>query len=105
MYRKALERAVKTIHGFETALEEKQATLASVVKKLSEENKLTTAIADWAKHIRLLGNDGAHEKEPPTQDDIEALANLTRMALIYLFEMPERVAKLRGKGASGQLEK
>lgn len=95
MYRKALERGVKRLHGFENALDEKSATLAGVVKQLGKENKLTPDIAEWADHVRFLGNDGAHEENPPTDGEIDDLANLTRMALVYLFEMPERVALLR----------
>lgn len=101
MYRKALERGVKTIHGFEDALAEKHATLASVVRRLAASGKLTQAIADWAEQIRLLGNDGAHESEPPTRAEIKSLSDVTRMVLIYLFEMPAQVEELRARTSSG----
>jgi Domain of unknown function (DUF4145) len=49
-------------------------------------------------YIRLLGNEAAHDEKEPEQQEIDDLANLTRMTLVYLFEMPERVRRLREKG-------
>lgn len=94
-YRRALERAVKNLSDFETTEAERKANLAKVIKRLADANRLTPEISNWASEIKELGNDGAHDIEEPTDAEVASQAALTRMALIYLFEMPERVRRLR----------
>ena len=96
MYRKALDTASKEL-GVDL---KKTRNLQHRLRLLLEADKLTPAIADWADHIRLLGNDATHEEDVPTQTEIDDLANLTRMALIYLFEMPKRIADMRAATGS-----
>lgn len=93
-YRKALERSVNKIHPNGGAN-----ALVKTLHELATEGRITTDIADWAKEIRILGNAGAHEEEDPTQEEVADQANLTAMALAYLFEMPERVRLMRERRA------
>ena len=90
MFRKTVEAAVRQI---DPTL--KAGTLATRLRGLVTSGKLTTDMADWADHIRRLGNEAAHEDEEPAAADIDDLANLTRMTLVYLFEMPHRVAAMK----------
>lgn len=90
-YRRALEMATK---DKARDLPERK-ILAQRIELLAKENRLTPALADWANHIKDLGNEAAHEEDEPTEPDINALASLTRMTLIYLYEMPERVRRMR----------
>ncbi|MFT8326723.1 DUF4145 domain-containing protein [Gluconobacter oxydans] len=90
-YRRALEMATKDKARDLPA----RKILAQRIELLAKENRLTPALADWANHIKDLGNEAAHEEDEPTAADINALAALTRMTLIYLYEMPERVRRMR----------
>ncbi|WP_418610197.1 DUF4145 domain-containing protein [Gluconobacter cerinus] len=90
-YRRALEMATK---DKARDLPERK-ILAQRIELLAKENRLTPALADWANHIKDLGNEAAHDEDEPTEADINALAALTRMTLIYLYEMPERVRRMR----------
>lgn len=89
MYRKALDVGLKKIDS--TA----KGTLAQRIKRLTDAGKLTADIADWADQIRELGNEAAHEDEPPTRDELTTLRNFSEMALRYLFSMPALVAARR----------
>ena len=97
MYRKSLDIATKNLDPSFASQ-----NLASRLRKLAQVGKLTNDIADWADHIRRLGNDAAHDEDVPTGKEIDDLANLTRMALTYLFEMPKRVADLRISTAAAE---
>jgi hypothetical protein len=66
-------------------------TLAARIKKLAAEHKLTPAIAEWADHIRELGNESAHEDKPPSKEDLTALRSITDMVMRYLFTLPKMV--------------
>ena len=91
MFRKALDVATKQ------KMPESKEMLAKRLRAMKEAGMLTADIADWAEHIKTLGNEATHDADEPTQQDIDDLANLTRMTLIYLFEMPERIKIMRKK--------
>jgi hypothetical protein len=56
MYRKALDVAIKKIDPSLTG------TLGRKLKALAKQGKLTDEIAEWADHVRELGNEAAHER-------------------------------------------
>jgi len=99
MYRKALDVGTTKL---DSTINEKN--LVSRLNVLAERGKITEEIATWSHRIRLLGNEAAHQEDEPTQEQIDDLANLTRMALIYMFEMPELVRLMQdhkaGAGAA-----
>jgi hypothetical protein len=90
MYRKALDVGTK-----QKAPDLAGLLLAARLRKMEEQGMLNPDVAEWAKHVRLLGNDAADGEDELTHKAIEDLANLTRMALIYLYEMPERKRLMR----------
>lgn len=89
MYRKALDVALKKIDPTATGV------LKTRIKKLAAAGKLTPDIAEWSDHIRDLGNDAAHEEEPPTREELAALRSFTEMVMRYLFTLPAMVAARR----------
>jgi hypothetical protein len=91
MYRKALDVGLKKIDP------DTKGTLAVRIKKLAAANKLTPDIAEWADHVRDLGNDAAHEDEPPTRDQLKDLRNFTEMVMRYLFSLPALVQARKPK--------
>lgn len=94
MYRKVLETATKEL-GSDL---KKEGNLMRRIDMLEEQGRLTKDLAQWAHKVRLMGNETAHEEDEPTAQDVLDLANLTRMLLIYLFELPGRVAAMREQG-------
>lgn len=93
MYRKALDVGLKSVDA------ETKGTLAARIKKLAAQHKLTPAIAEWADHVRDLGNDAAHEETPPTRKDLTDLRNFSEMVMRYLFSLPALVEARKPKVA------
>jgi hypothetical protein len=89
MYRKALDVGLKKIDPNMTGM------LAARIKKLAAANRLTPDIAEWADHVRDLGNDAAHEENPPTRQELTDLRNFTEMVMRYLFSLPALVTSRR----------
>jgi hypothetical protein len=57
---------------------ETKGVLAARIKKLADDGKLTPDIQEWAGHIRVLGNEAAHDEEPPTRQELSDLRSLPR---------------------------
>lgn len=93
MCRKTLEAALKVI---EPDLGDRL-LLAPRIRKLAESGCLTSDLADWAEHIRLLGNEAAHETDPVDFEEARELVEFTRLVLIYLFTLPEMVRIARSR--------
>ena len=86
MYRKALDVGLKKIDPAA------KGTLAARIKNLAAAGKLTPDIAEWADHVRDLGNEAAHDEEPPTRPELADLRNFTEMVMRYLFSLPAMVS-------------
>ncbi|KRR25946.1 hypothetical protein CQ13_23265 [Bradyrhizobium retamae] len=89
MYRKALDVGLKKIDVTVTG------TLAARIKKLATNGKLTADIAEWADHVRDLGNEAAHEDAPPTREELTELRSISEMVMRYLFSLPAMVQARR----------
>ncbi|MCI1437077.1 MAG: DUF4145 domain-containing protein [Acetobacter indonesiensis] len=92
-YRRALELATKD--KARNIPEANGVQLARRIKILEEKRFLTPDIRDWADHIRILGNESAHEEGEPTPQEIVDLGNLTRMTLVYLYELPGQILQMK----------
>lgn len=93
MYRKVLETATKEL-GADL---KNEGNLMKRIDLLAANGRLTKDLADWAHQVRIIGNETAHDECEPEAKDVLDLANLTRMLLVYLFELPGRVAAMRGQ--------
>jgi hypothetical protein len=85
MYRKALDVGLKKIDP------DNKGVLAARIKKLADDGRLTADIQEWSGHIRVLGNEAAHDEEPPTRDELKDLRSFTEMVMRYLFSLPAMV--------------
>lgn len=90
-YRKALDVGLKI---FDPAV---SGMMKSRIDKLADENALTPALKDWAHHVRLLGNEGAHEADEPSEQDVDDLEAFTESVLEYLFTLPKRIELRRAR--------
>jgi hypothetical protein len=72
-------------------------SLAGQLKQIAAEGALDATLTDWADHIRVLGNAGAHPNTlaPVSVDEAEELARLLPSLLDYLYVMPARVQRAR----------
>lgn len=85
-YRRALELSLKHVHP------EGKGTLNQRIRALEKQNAVPESLIALMDGIRFLGNDGAHEEEDPTREDVEAGRDFTTLLLTYLFELRSRVA-------------
>jgi hypothetical protein len=85
MYHKALDIGLKKIDPAATGM------LKAKFKKLAADGKLTADIAEWSDHVRDLGNEAAHEEDPPTREELIDLRSFTEMVMRYLFTLPTMV--------------
>ena len=91
MFRKALEA------GLKANWPEVEGKLYQRIEKVAELGGLTDDMKDWAHQIRDDGNDAAHEDQPMRKDRAQALAEFTRLFLLYAFSLPGMLAQARGK--------
>lgn len=92
MYRKTLEAAVISL---DPSFKEKE-TFSQRLDKLCSMNTLSEDIKKWISEIRLFGNEAVHNPSyKPAVEEVEEAANCTRMSLVYLFELPTKIAAMR----------
>lgn len=65
------------------------------IDKMADSGLLTKDLQDWAHHLRIDGNDAAHEGEDGSKETAIQLRELTRFILMYLYSLPEQVKKAR----------
>ena len=95
MFRKTLETALKTIRPTDTG------NLKTRINKAADAGTITKDLAEWAHRIRLDGNEAAHEDEPISSDEIQALQRFTELVLLYMFTLPGMLqAWSEGKGSA-----
>ena len=95
MFRGALAEMV-TDRGSDAA--KSKHSLAAQLKQMSVDGNLDATLSDWADHVRVLGNAGAHpnELEPVTTDEAKDLSRLVNALVEYLYIPPATVRRARG---------
>ncbi|PCE26239.1 hypothetical protein BWP39_17095 [Paraburkholderia acidicola] len=88
MYRRCLEVALKAFCPDVEAWK-----LEKRIDKLAAENRITKDLQTWAHRVRLDGNDALHEEEQFTKEAATELAEFTRLLLIYLYTLPEKIKR------------
>lgn len=89
--RNTLEQAVNDIGTMSG-----EDNLAKKLKKLLELNIISKVIYDWSTTIKDFGNDGAHYAEG-TMEDARAMADFTKIFLMYVYEFPARIKERQEK--------
>jgi len=69
-------------------------TLFEKIEYLFKEGIIPKPIAEWCHIIRKFGNKAVHEIQA-TREEAEEIVELTRFFLIYVFELPAKVAEIR----------
>ena len=91
MFRKSVDVALKHVAP------ELKGNLVKRIDKAADARKLTPELAKWAHHVRLEGNDAAHDEDPFTRKEAEALYQITELVLMYLFTLPGMLRDRRGE--------
>ena len=96
MFRRTLEAIVED-RGSPAAKEELKKNLAAGLKQMVVDGSLDSSLGEWASEIRLVGNAGAHFDPLDTvdQEEADALAEILRRLLEYVYEMPARIRRSR----------
>lgn len=63
----------------------------------AQADKMPPDLIRLLNELRFLGNDGAHEGEEPDAEDLTLGRELTRLFLIYAFDLPTRLAGAEAK--------
>lgn len=87
-YRRTIELAMKSINT-------SGGSLVQRIDNLVAAGKLTQELGSWAHEVRVVGNDGAHDFDEPSTNDIEDVATFTRLFLLYTFTLPAMLAARR----------
>jgi hypothetical protein len=88
MSRKTLDVATKLLMK---DAEKQVGNLGPRIDTLAARGKLTEDLRQWAHHVRLEGNDAAHDEDPFTKDEAEELLDFTELFLTYVFSLPGRM--------------
>ncbi|WP_158264352.1 DUF4145 domain-containing protein [Nitratireductor sp. StC3] len=105
IFRKTIDVATKHLFNVDPRLESKQPAVAlrSRIKALGEMGIIDEEMVQLADIAALDGNDAAHDEDPYSSEEAEALEDLTFDLLDRLFVRPDRIARVRAKQvAAGQ---
>jgi hypothetical protein len=91
MYRRSIDVAIREKHPEVSGL------LAGRIAKLVLDGLLPPPMKDWADQIRWIGNDGAHDPEGVTRDELIAMRGFTDAFLRYFISIPFEVSFRQGK--------
>lgn len=89
MYRRALDLALKE------AFPDEKGSLDGKLKKLVLQQKLPASLGEWAHEVRLIGNDGAHDIDGVSKDDLLDARAFIDTVLKYIFTLPAQIASRR----------
>ncbi|WCE67977.1 DUF4145 domain-containing protein [Sulfitobacter faviae] len=85
MYRKTVELAVRDLNP------EGKGMLNARIRALQKEEAVPDTLIKLLDTVKFLGNEGAHDDEPPSPEDVERGRDFTRLFLVYSYELPARV--------------
>ena len=88
----------RTVESIAVHFGETEGVLANRLKSMAEKNILQPSLADWAKEVRLIGNQGAHfdPANDVSMEDAKQLLTFVQELLRYLFELPAELQRRRG---------
>jgi hypothetical protein len=79
-------------------------TLRDEIDSLASQGLLPPVMKEWAHELRLLGNSSAHPEESeaaPEKKDVSDVIEFLEYLLSYLFSLPDRIEKYRGRRTTG----
>lgn len=107
MFRKAIDVGTKEFYARDERLSGKTPAnaLRSRINALGDMNILDPEIVELADIAALDGNDAAHDEDPYTAEEAEALEELTLDLLDRLFVRPAKIKRVKEKQIAAGLRK
>ncbi|MBV1823351.1 DUF4145 domain-containing protein [Komagataeibacter oboediens] len=78
--------------------------LSARIDMLAKAGLLTADLKEWAHGVRGITNEDVHTVEPVRKDEAQEIAEITRLILTYLFELPERVKRAKAVAEAKKAE-
>ncbi|MGR9150876.1 DUF4145 domain-containing protein [Rhizobium leguminosarum] len=99
MFRKTIDISTKAVFAIDPRLADKKPAeaLRVRIKALGQFKVLEEDIVELADVVAVDGNDAAHDVDPYTPEEAEALEELTVDLLDRIFVRPARIAAVRAK--------
>lgn len=66
------------------------------IDALADSGAITKDLQEWAHHVRVGGNDAAHDDDPFTEDQAKDLLSFLELYLTYVYSLPGRLRSRRG---------
>lgn len=87
----------RTVEAFTVHFGEDKGNLAHRLQVLKDKNILQPSLSEWAKEIRLIGNQGAHydPANRVTMEDAKQLMDFVEELMKYLFVLPAELNRRR----------
>ncbi len=87
----------RTVEAITAHFGEDKGNLAHRLQVLKDKNILQPSLSEWAKEIRLIGNQGAHydPANKVTMEDAKQLMNFVEELMKYLFVLPAELNRRR----------
>lgn len=87
----------RTVEAIVVNLGETKGSLAQRLQNLSDKNILQSSLSDWAKEVRLIGNQGAHydPANEVTMEDATQLLTFVQELMKYIYELPAELQRRR----------
>lgn len=107
MFRKTIDVGTKELYASDIRLKEKNPAnaLRNRIKALGELKILDHDIVELADIAALDGNDAAHDEDPYTSEEAEALEELTIDLLDRMFVRPANIRRVKEKQIASGLRK
>ncbi|HOZ34532.1 MAG TPA: DUF4145 domain-containing protein [Tabrizicola sp.] len=87
-YRKAIERAVKSLHP------DGKGMLNNRIRDLEKKGLLPKTLIDLLDKVRILGNNSIHDDDlDPTLEDCTIARHFANLFLVYTFSLPAKVSR------------
>ncbi len=93
-YRKAIERALKSIDPTLSGMLNKR------IRKLEDEGLIPPSMVELLDQVRLFGNSAMHEDDiDPSKEDCSAAREFCHLFLTYSFTLPAKIAEAKSNAA------
>lgn len=80
-------------------------TLFERINLLAAAKLLSPELQAWAHGVRGITNEDVHTVEPVSKEEAQEIAEITRLILTYLFELPARVKQAKAAAEAKKAER
>lgn len=97
MCRKVVDVSTKQLLGTD---ESKNKDIKDRINALHAKGSITLDLKDWCHHIRMGGNEAAHDEKPYSESEARELLDFVDLYLTYVYTLPGRLKERRERAAA-----